>query len=170
MFLKRLHMNRTRFLRYRFPDRPRRSPFVPVSKTQGPEVSSRPEHTSLSLKQLKQKRQARKRVSRDPNAILSAATELGVLEERIGYKFENKLLGIAAFKTHNSTKLDLDGKKTFFEDQKRLALLGDEVLDLAICRTWYYSRRSRVLSRRFVAQNTSSLARSWWQNRPPAAP
>lgn len=76
--------------------------------------------------------------------VLEAVARLGVLEKRIGYRFHDKLLGLAAFRVVGDlVALSFEGVQTPTKDYKRLALLGDRVLDMALCRMWYESGQTR---------------------------
>lgn len=76
--------------------------------------------------------------------LLVAVAELGALEQRIGYRFNDKLLGLSAFKTSPpDNPVKFQSLSASFQDWKRLALLGDRALDLALCHTWYQSGNSR---------------------------
>jgi phage gp37-like protein len=84
------------------------------------------------------------RSSNGSHDLLVAVAELGALEQRIGYRFNDKLLGVSAFKTSSDdTPVKFNSTRVPMEDWRRLALLGDRVLDLALCHTWYQSGQSR---------------------------
>lgn len=74
--------------------------------------------------------------------LLLAVAELAHLEQRIGYTFKDKLLGISAFKI-SAAPVKFKSMRVPLEDWKRLALLGDRVLYLALCQVWFESRCSR---------------------------
>lgn len=86
------------------------------------------------------------RPDRRSHDLLVAVAELGALEQRIGYRFNDKLLGISAFKI-SSEKYPVKSQSIIvpLDDSRRLALLGDRVLDLALCQAWYESGRSRCM-------------------------
>lgn len=76
--------------------------------------------------------------------LLDAAVKAGHIEERIGYCFNNKLLCIEALKTTGpGCPLYYSGVEVNLPQNKRLALLGDRVLSLALCELWYLSGNMR---------------------------
>lgn len=78
--------------------------------------------------------------------LLVAVAELVALEQRIGYTFTDKLLALSALKTSNAVipvTVKSEALNVPLEDWKRLALVGDQVLYLALCQSWFESGRSR---------------------------
>lgn len=70
--------------------------------------------------------------------LLTAVAELGALEQRIGYRFKDKLLGMSAFKISSDNNIVIyEDKAVKVERFSRLALLGDRVLSMALCVNWY---------------------------------
>lgn len=75
--------------------------------------------------------------------VLSPVAKLASVERRIGYQFSDKLLGITALNASNgSFKFNLAGTERSVDSFKRLALLGDRILNSALCQSWYESGQS----------------------------
>jgi hypothetical protein len=73
--------------------------------------------------------------------LLDAAARVGALEERLGYKFRNRMTCIEALKNTNSP-LYWNGAIHHADKNNRLALLGDRVLDLVVCEIWFATEHS----------------------------
>jgi hypothetical protein len=65
--------------------------------------------------------------------LINVLTDVGVLEERIGYRFRDKMLAVQALKI-SLEKIRLNGADVPIIKNSRLALVGD---------IWYHSGRSR---------------------------
>jgi hypothetical protein len=74
--------------------------------------------------------------------LVNMLTNVGVLEERIGYRFKDKMLAVQALKI-SLEKMRLNGAGVSIIKNSHLALLGDRVLTAACCDIWYHSGRSR---------------------------
>lgn len=74
--------------------------------------------------------------------LLFAVGELAYLEQRTGCTFKDKLLGISALKI-SAAPVIFKTMDVPLEVWRRLALLGDRVLYLALCEVWFESGRSR---------------------------
>jgi hypothetical protein len=74
--------------------------------------------------------------------LINVLTDVGVLEERIGYRFRDKMLAVQALKI-SLEKIRLNGADVPIIKNSRLALVGDRVLTAACCDIWYHSGRSR---------------------------
>lgn len=75
--------------------------------------------------------------------LLDAAARVGALEQRLGYKFQDKMICIEALKLSDSnTPLYYGGAIHHAGKNNRLALLGDRVLSLAVCEIWFQTERS----------------------------
>ncbi|KAF1968646.1 ribonuclease III, partial [Bimuria novae-zelandiae CBS 107.79] len=79
------------------------------------------------------------------------------VEDIIGYKFKNKMIGLQALKTsHDTQPLYWQGIIMPVEKNRRLALVGDRALGLTLCELWWntkldngrYARLSTVLESR----------------------
>ncbi|KAI1549851.1 hypothetical protein PtrSN001C_001633 [Pyrenophora tritici-repentis] len=72
--------------------------------------------------------------------LLDAAARVGRVEESIGYTFKYKLYCIEALKqTNSTTPLYFQGVVINTDCNRRLALLGDRALDLALSEIWFYT-------------------------------
>ncbi|KAF2749812.1 ribonuclease III [Sporormia fimetaria CBS 119925] len=72
--------------------------------------------------------------------LFTAARSLHYLERRLGYTFRNKLLGIECLKVSSKDHhLYFNGTVHPISHNKRLALLGDRALSMALCELWYMS-------------------------------
>ncbi|EFQ88677.1 hypothetical protein PTT_15361 [Pyrenophora teres f. teres 0-1] len=72
--------------------------------------------------------------------LLDAAARVGRVEESIGYTFKHKLYCIEALKqTNSTTPLYFQGVAINTDNNRRLALLGDRALDLALSEIWFYT-------------------------------
>lgn len=70
--------------------------------------------------------------------LVDVAAKVGRVEERIGYNFKNKMLCIEALKlTSSAIPLYFGGKTYHVDRNNRMALLGDRILTLALCDTWF---------------------------------
>jgi hypothetical protein len=79
--------------------------------------------------------------------LLHAVARLGAAEERLGYTFRDKFLGLTAIKPDGySLTVSFEGRSWPLPGHKRLALLGDRALDLALCQTWYESGQPPCMS------------------------
>jgi hypothetical protein len=74
--------------------------------------------------------------------LINMVTNVGILEERIGYRFKDKMVAVQALKC-SPVKMRLSGKGVPIIENSHLALLGDRVLTAACCDIWYHSGRSR---------------------------
>lgn len=73
-----------------------------------------------------------------------AVARLSAVEKRLGYVFNDKSLGLNVIKhAGHDVIVTEEGRRLPFKGYKRLALLGDRVLKLVLCRTWYESAQSR---------------------------
>ena len=76
--------------------------------------------------------------------LVTAAVKIGHIEERIGYCFENKYICMEAMKnTGPRFLIHHQGVVVELDTNKRLALLGDRALSLALCEIWYHSGNER---------------------------
>ena len=76
------------------------------------------------------------------NTLTDAFAKVGAVEERIGYRFNDRMLCIQALQNANGTPLVFNGTYYPVIRNNRLALLGDRVLSLALCEMWYKSERT----------------------------
>jgi hypothetical protein len=74
--------------------------------------------------------------------LINMLTNVGVLEERIGYRFEDKMVAVQALRI-SMEKMCLNGVGVPIIKNSRLALMGDRILTAACCDIWYHSGRSR---------------------------
>ncbi len=78
--------------------------------------------------------------------VLSAAANVGAIEERLGYRFKDRLLGIEALKNSEVTyPMYFNGQICKVEKNNRLALLGDRILTSVLCDMWYDSGQSTCM-------------------------
>lgn len=79
--------------------------------------------------------------------LLDAAARVGVLEERLGYTFKNRMTCIEALKvTKSEVPLYYGGLIRHTNQNNRLALLGDRALTLAVCELWFQTEHSTSMS------------------------
>jgi hypothetical protein len=70
--------------------------------------------------------------------LADAFGKVGVLEERIGYVFRDKMICVQALKTtREAWQMHFDGITYPVAQNNRLALVGDRALELALCQVWY---------------------------------
>jgi hypothetical protein len=75
-----------------------------------------------------------------------AEKRLRALEKCIGYIFNDKLLAFMSLSPSDYKVVGFGELPTLYlevHDHRRLALLGDRALDLALCQTWYETGRVR---------------------------
>ncbi|KAF1944501.1 ribonuclease III, partial [Clathrospora elynae] len=90
--------------------------------------------------------------------LLDAAAKVGHIEELIGYVFKEKMTCIEALKvSSHSTPLYFKGVVHTVAGNKRLALLGDRVLGLALTEIWFHTGRSAGLTWQIVEYSAMSL-------------
>jgi hypothetical protein len=75
--------------------------------------------------------------------LLDAAARVGNVEACIGYTFQNKMIAIEALKmSSESWPLYFKGVVQKVDNNRRLALIGDRILSLALCEIWYHAGNS----------------------------
>ncbi|KAH7095358.1 hypothetical protein FB567DRAFT_27425 [Paraphoma chrysanthemicola] len=89
--------------------------------------------------------------------LLDAASKVGALEQRIEYTFSDKMTCIEALKL-TEVPLYYDGKIYDRGRNNRLALLGDRVLSLAFCETWFHTEHTTKSYSEMEAQTVSRVA------------
>jgi hypothetical protein len=73
--------------------------------------------------------------------MINMFTNVGVLEERIGYRFKDKMLAVEALRISKDA-MHLNGVTIPIIKNNRLALMGDRILAAACCDIWYKSGRT----------------------------
>lgn len=87
--------------------------------------------------------------------LLDAAARVGRIEERIGYKFNDKIHCIEALKyTPSTTPLYFKGVVVKVDKNSRLALLGDRALGLVLSEIWFHT--GNTLGSSFAELTSSS--------------
>ncbi|OAL50532.1 hypothetical protein IQ07DRAFT_599636 [Pyrenochaeta sp. DS3sAY3a] len=75
--------------------------------------------------------------------LLETASTVGLVEGKIGYTFNNKIMCIEALKVPSMTwPLYFEGIEIKVGSNKRLALIGDRVLALSLCESWFQTGRT----------------------------
>jgi dsRNA-specific ribonuclease len=75
--------------------------------------------------------------------LIDALAKVGALEERLGYTFNDRMIGVEALRTRGGAMpIRFKGVDRVILHNKRLALLGDRVLTMALCETWYKAGQS----------------------------
>jgi hypothetical protein len=105
-------------------------------RSRAPDLWPRQDLIHFSLKEMDVSSSAPK------GTLINMLTNVGVLEERIGYRFKDKMIAVQALKV-SLRKIRLNGADVPIIKNSRLALLGDRVLTAACCDIWYHSGRSR---------------------------
>lgn len=76
--------------------------------------------------------------------LLDAVARVGFVESCIGYNFANKIIAVEALKlTRASSPLYYNGVINPVGRNDRLALMGDRVLNLALCEIWFQTENTK---------------------------
>ncbi|KAF1956143.1 hypothetical protein CC80DRAFT_69997 [Byssothecium circinans] len=92
------------------------------------------------------------------HSIFDVGARVSKVEDIIGYKFKNKILCIEAIKLSGmNVPVYFDGILWPVRQNKRLALMGDRTLNMALCEMWYESGNSNS---QYALMSSQVVARS----------